>query len=212
MISDADKLLDQREQDWLTIKTRSINDVAIVTEKVDGCNVGVLRRGSELFPIVRKGYDVLSNPLDWIKEFHNFVNERRDRFLDLLNDGERVCGEWMVKTHTLRYRMKHEPFICFDLISDKYRDRYLNAKHRLEANGFVTAGLVHYGTAIPTDEAIQMLGNGFHGVIGVPEGVVYRYENKDGFVFSGKYVSNPLVGNTEIFRQNIDSGIMNRWK
>jgi len=112
----------------------------------------------------------------------------------------------------LRYKMKHEPFICFDLISDKYRDRYLNAKHRFEANGFVTAGLVHYGTAIPTDEAIQMLGNGFHGVTGEPEGVVYRYENKDGFVFSGKYVSNPLVGNTEIFRQNIDSGIMNQWK
>lgn len=212
MIDNADKLLGQREQDWLTVKTRSPHDVVIVTEKVDGCNVGVLRRGNELFPILRKGFDVLSNPLDWIREFHEYVDVRKDRFWSLLNDGERVCGEWMIKTHTLQYRMKHEPFICFDLITDNYRDNYLSARHRLKSNGFVTAGLVHYGTAIPAQVAIGMLGDGFHGVAGEPEGIVCRYESKDGFLFSGKYVSNTFVGNTEIFRQNIDSGIMNHWK
>lgn len=212
MIDNADKLLNEREQDWLTVKTRTKDDIVIVTEKVDGCNVGVLRRGEELIPIVRRGYNVLTNPLDWIKEFHRFVDERKQRFLDLLNDGERVCGEWMIKTHTLRYKMKHEPFICFDLISNTYRDRYLNAKHRLEANGFVTAGLVHYGTAIPAKTALEMLGDGFHGIVGGPEGIVYRYESKDGFLFSGKYVSNPLVGDSDMFHRNMDNGTMNQWK
>lgn len=212
MICDDDKLLNQREQDWLTVKTRSIKDIVIVTEKVDGCNVGVLRRGNELLPIVRKGYNVLSNPLDWIKAFDNFVREREERFLNLLNDGERVCGEWLIKTHTLQYKMKHEPFVCFDLISGIQREKYLTAKSRLEANGFITAGLVHYGTAIPVNIALEMLSNGFHGVIGEPEGIVYRYEDKNGFVFCGKYVSNPLVWNTEIFKQNIDSMLMNKWK
>lgn len=212
MINDADRLLDKREQDWLTVKTQSQKDVVIVTEKVDGCNVGVLRQGDNLIPLLRKGYCVKSNPLEWIKKFEGFVKLRKERFLSLLNNGERVCGEWMVKTHTLSYKMTHEPFICFDLINETYRDKYLNAKLRLETNGFTTAGLIHYGTAIPIETALTMANDGFHGATNGIEGIVYRYENKNGFVFSGKYVSNPLVGNNEVFRNNMDSGIMNKWK
>ena len=205
MISDQDKLLPIREVEWLTVKTRVPSDVVIVTEKVDGCNVGVLRNKRKLYPIIRKGYDVRTNPYEWIREFADFVEVNKDRFVKLLNDGERVCGEWMVKTHTLSYNMKHEPLICFDLINGSYRDSYLNAKHRLEANGFVTAGLVHYGSAIPIEYATKMLGSGFHGALNEPEGVVYRYENKEtGYVFSGKFVSNHLVGENDLFHKNID--------
>lgn len=212
MIDAEDRLLNRREQDWLTVKTRTKTDIVIVTEKVDGCNVGVLRFGRKLIPILRKGYDVRTNSNEWIRAFYNFVQERRSRFLRLLNDGERVCGEWMIKTHTIRYRMRHEPFITFDLISDTHRDRYLNAKHRLEANGFTTAGLVHYGTAIPVGVALNMLGEGFHGAEVGPEGIVYRYEGDGGWLFNGKYVANPNVGNNELFRSNMDTRLMNKWR
>lgn len=205
LIDDRYKMLDMREQEYLTVKTRNKSDIVIVTEKVDGCNVGVIRNGDNLIAVSRKGYNVTTSPFAFIREFDEFVQARKERFMSLLNDGERVCGEWMVKTHTLRYKMKHEPFICFDLISDSYRDRYSNAKSRLEINGFTTAGLVHYGTAIPVNVALEMADDGFHGVLDGIEGVVYRYESKDGFICSGKYVSNPLVGNKELFNENIDN-------
>jgi len=77
--------------------------------------------------------------------------------------------------------------------------------------GFVPAGLIHAGEAIPPATALQLLGDGYHGVIGEPEGVVYRYEDKSGkFISIGKFVSNPLMGNDELFRSN--DGLFNKWK
>lgn len=208
-----DKCLNQREVDWLTIRTRLQSDVVIVTEKVDGCNVGVVKKDYQLYPVIRKGYDVITNEYDWIREFANFVSINAERFDCLLKNGERVCGEWMIKTHTLSYRMPHEPFIAFDLINGTERERYLTARERLEYHGFTTAGLVHYGTAIPVEMALKLLQSGFHGVLGQPEGVVYRYETvKNGWLFNAKYVSNPLVGDQELFKNNIESNLMNKWK
>lgn len=213
MRDDDDSCLNEREVEYLTKKTRLKDDVVIVTEKVDGCNVGVLRDGDSLIPLMRRGYEVSTSPHEFIRMFADFVRQNEYRFMSLLSDGERVCGEWMIKTHTIQYHMKHEPFICFEIIRDKERVRYLDARKRLLDNGFVCAGLVHYGTAIPVNTAVEMLGDGFHGAVGQPEGVVYRYENaKQGWLFNAKFVSNPLVGDAELFRKNIDSGLMNKWR
>ena len=121
LCSSSDSCINVREATWATVQTRLPTDVVYVTEKVDGCNVGVLRRGDDLFPIIRKGYDVRTNQFEWIRSFADFVDAHRSRFLSLLKDGERVCGEWMVKTHTIRYSMPHEPFICYDLIQQNKR-------------------------------------------------------------------------------------------
>lgn len=209
----ADKSIGAQEVEWLTVKTRSPEDLVIVTEKVDGCNVGVIKQGDSLFPIIRKGYDVRTNQFDWIRDFARFVDQNEKRFLHLLSDGERVCGEWMIKTHTIQYAMPHEPFICFDLIKGLDRIPYAEACERLQGDDFVCAGLVHSGEAISTEMAITRLGSGFHGAKGAPEGVVYRYESAEhGWLFSAKFVSNPLVGDQELLQQNIENNIMNSWR
>ena len=209
----GDRCIGEQEVNWLTVKTRSPGDLVIVTEKVDGCNVGVLKKHGALYPIIRKGYDVRTNQFDWIQAFAKFVEENRLRFLYLLSDGERVCGEWMIKTHTIEYHMPHEPFICFDIIQGNDRVRYLTAKRRLELAGFTPAGLVHAGAAISTADALTKLGRGFHGAVGAPEGVVYRYESPQyGYLFSAKFVSNPLVGDQELLHRNIQAGLMNTWE
>lgn len=209
----SDRSLGEQEVGWLTAKARSPEDTVIVTEKVDGCNVGVVRQGDALYPIIRKGYDVRTNQFEWIQDFAKFVEKNEKRFLHLLSDGERVCGEWMVKTHTIQYIMPHEPFICFDLIKGTERSRYLDACERLQRDEFVCAGLVHCGEAISTEMAITRLGGGLHGAKGAPEGVVYRYESAEhGWLFSAKYVSNPLVGDQELLRKNIENNIMNSWR
>ena len=41
---------------------------------------------------------------------------------------------------------------------------------------------------------------------------MYRYESKEhGWLFSAKFVSNPLVGDQELLDRNIESGLMNTW-
>lgn len=213
MRDSGDRYIDKREADWVTVKTKTAADVVIVTEKVDGCNVGVLRKGGTLNPISRKGYPISSAPYNWMRSFEEFVRDRRDRFMELLEDGERVCGEWMVKTHTLRYALPHEPFVAYDIIKGNTRDRYMHVCDRLCACDFVSAGLVHYGVAIPTEIAVSLMAEGFHGVIGSPEGVVYRYESAEhGWLFSAKYVCNPIVGDQELFKRNTESNLMNTWK
>lgn len=209
----SDRTIGAQEVEWLTVKTRRPDDLVIVTEKVDGCNVGVLRRGNSLYPLIRKGYDVRTNQYEWIRDFAKFVDKNRLRFLHLLSNEERVCGEWMIKTHTIRYNMPHEPFVCFDIIAGNRRVRYSTLRERLENSSFVPAGLVHSGGAISTDRAIELLGSGFHGAIDAPEGVVYRYESQEhGWLFSAKFVSNPLVGDQGLLDANIRSGLMNTWK
>lgn len=209
----SDRTIGEQEATWLTVQTRRPDDLVIVTEKVDGCNVGVLRRGDDLYPIIRKGYDVRTNPYKWIRDFALFVDENRDRFLRLLSNGERVCGEWMVKTHTIRYNMPHEPFVCFDIINGAGRVRYAELQERLNPLAFTSAAVVHSGGAISTSDAVSLLGSGHHGAVGAPEGVVYRYESKEhGWLFSAKFVSNPLVGDQELLDRNIKSGLMNTWQ
>jgi len=211
MIDAEDKLLGSEQIKWLTQRRRVSADMVIVTEKVDGMNAAVLRRGNLLHPLIKKGYDCRANPLPWINAFANFVEENDARFLSVLEDGERICGEWMVKTHTLSYKLPHEPFIAFDIIKDSERMPYLSFRERVASGNFIVAGLVHMGEAIPPNMALQLLQDGYHGVIGEPEGVVYRYEDSQRrYICSGKYVSNPLLGNVELFHAN--ENLFNRWK
>lgn len=204
MINDEDKLIGQREGEWLTVRTKEPKDLVIVTEKIDGMNAGVYRKDDKLWAITRKGYDVRTNPCDWIKSFSNYVEDNAERFFQLLLDEERLCGEWMIHQHTLRYKIKGEPFIAFDLIRGNHRSRYTSFMSRVKDAGFEHTGLVHIGTAISVEYSMKLLGEGFHGVVGgEPEGVVYRYEShENGYWFSGKYVANQLLGKEDTFKAN----------
>jgi len=210
MIDVEDKLLGAEQVKWLTQRRRVSGDMVIVTEKVDGMNAAVFRRDGLLYPLIKKGYDCRANPLPWINAFADFVEENATRFMSVLEEGERICGEWMVKTHTLSYKVPHEPFVAFDIIKDTERLSYLAFRERAATHSFVVAGLVHMGEAIPPEMALKLLGDGYHGVIGAPEGVIYRYEDVwRKYIYSGKFVSNPLLGNDELFRAN--ENIFNRW-
>jgi hypothetical protein len=59
---------------------------------------------------------------------------------------------------------------------------------------------LHLGEAILVQIAMEILGKGYHGSLGDPEGLVYRYEDShNSFICSGKYVSNPLLGDEVLF-------------
>ncbi len=211
MINDEDRLLGKQEISLFCERRRSSSDIVIVTEKVDGMNVSVLKKDDKLYPLSRKGYDVRTNDKEWIKLFAKFVEINEDRFMDMLENNQRCCGEWMIKTHTIQYKLPHEPFIPFDIIDlDSNRLRYVEFRNLVEFYNFTPAGLIHIGESISPDIVISLMGRGYHGAInGIPEGIVYKYENLDGYVCSGKFVSHPDVGNEEIFNSNMDNNIYN---
>lgn len=207
MIDVEDHLLGKDSIEILINRRRNPRDIVIVTEKLDGMNCGVLKRKGSLYPMVRKGYDVRTNPYAWVREFATFVSDNANRFSNVLYENERLCGEWLLKTHTIQYDLHHEPFVAFDIINDKHqRENYERFTKRIEAFDFIRPGLVHIGEAIDPSFAMKLLGAGYHGAIEGPEGVVYRYERWDEkesvykFECMGKFVANPIVGNDEFFR------------
>lgn len=142
---------------------------------------------------MRKGYDVRTSEWGFLRKFADFVSDNADRFNALLDNGERVCGEWMIKTHSLFYNLPHEPFIVFDIIkSDKKQTRpnYEELIRRCKEYNFTTTWLIWSGASIPVQDALGMLGKGFHGCQSVPEGIVYRYERDGRFETSAKFVAN----------------------
>jgi len=194
----GDTILEESIQPFFTEKLQfAKRDKLYITEKVDGANVGVYKKDGILYPIMRKGYDVRSSDYKFLHRFANFVSDNAARFDALLTDGERVCGEWMIKTHSLFYSMPHEPFIAFDIIKGinrPVRPTFSEVLARLTAQGFTTANLIHEGGAISVEEALRLLGNGAHGCQSIPEGIVYRYERDGTFETAAKFVSNLNVG------------------
>jgi len=210
MKDSGDTLLEKAIQPFFTERLQfSKRDNLVVTEKIDGANVGVVKINGFLYPIMRKGYDVRTSEYIFLRRFADFLSDNEARFGDLLADGERVCGEWMIKTHSLTYKMPHEPFVVFDIIeSNATRPIYTEIRERCERYGFTTSGLVWEGAAIGVDEAHRLLGNGFHGCKNAPEGLVYRYERDGMFYMSAKFVSNLNVGGDFMNDENV----YNEWE
>lgn len=186
---EADKRISIGEEDMLTRKTRHKYDIIIVTEKVDGANVGIFKKNGNIFGVSRTGLDVRDSTIKQIRLFQDYIDKHKNRYSEMLKEGERVCGEWMIKTHSLEYDMPHEPFIAFDYMdSNNNRLIYDELKERCEKFEVITTGLVHKGTAISVKDAMNILGTGFHGCVEQPEGIVYKYERKDKVIFMAKYV------------------------
>lgn len=212
MINDEDKLIGKQEISLLCERRRDPSDRVIITEKIDGMNSAVLKKDNKLYPLVRHGYDVRTSNVPWIRAFAKFVEINGDRFMNMLQDGQRCCGEWMIKTHTIRYKLPHEPFVPFDIIdSNNNRLLYNEFYDLVKFYKFTPTGLVHIGESIPPEIALSIMGHGYQGAIdGIPEGIVYKYESfSSGYVCSGKFVSHPDVGNVNIFNENINNPIYN---
>lgn len=198
----ADKKISPGQEKILLEKVRDKHDIIIVTEKVDGSNVGVIRKDGDLIPITRKGYRCVDSPYKQHRMFHRYVMNRLDKF-DFLEEGWRVCGEWCAMAHGTLYDLNpHEnsPFVVFDIIDDRnkrlphIRMYYITASNRLSR---VPVLLYSVGKSIPLNEALLKLDVGWYGAPWVynekPEGVVYRCERKGKFDFAAKWVRGDKV-------------------
>jgi hypothetical protein len=174
-----------------TQKTRDKNDLVIVQEKLDGSNVGVAKINGEILAITRAGYLAETSQFEQHHFFAKWVNAsfNRKRFNEILYDGERICGEWLLQAHGTRYNLNHEPFVAFDIISNNKRLLYFDFIERVEY-AFKTPETLHCGrNGFSVEAAMKMLGEeGFHGALDPVEGAVWRVERNGKVDFLAKYV------------------------
>jgi len=189
----TDNLLSHFRQKIATLSVRDDKDRVIVQEKIDGSNVGVVKIDNVLYPITRSGLLAANSIYEQHWRFSNWVFENADRFYEILNNGERICGEWLMQAHGTRYELKHEPFVVFDIIEfNEERNTYSELKEKAQKYNFTLPHCIHNeNKSLSLIDGLNLLGKyGKHGVIepDESEGLIYRIETDDKFNFLTKYV------------------------
>lgn len=160
-----------------TEKPRDKNDVIYVQEKLDGSNCAIARIGDTLYPITRSGYLAADSPYSQHHAFAEWAGENTGRIMSILEDGERLCGEWLWQAHGTRYKLRHEPFVAFDIMKGHKRMCYPEFGNRIAGNFQTPATIARYGCSLSLDVAKKTFGEyGCHGAIDPIEGFVWRVE------------------------------------
>ncbi len=169
--------------------SRDKHDFIIVQEKLDGSNVAVAKVEGEVIALNRAGYLATTSPHQQHRVFARWVAENEGRFAALLNEKERVCGEWLALAHGTRYQLLHEPFVPFDILTGMERVTYEQFGDRVQQHGFTVPLVLHKGnSSFSVDEMIRAIGKSGHGALDEVEGAVWRVERKGKVDFLCKYV------------------------
>lgn len=175
----ADRKCDEGMKRIATEKARDRHDFIIVQEKLDGSNVGIARIDGKILPITRAGYLANASPFTQHQLFAQWVDRQQNRFLAVLKDGERLCGEWLALAHATRYKLPHEPLVVFDLMRGTERATLAQLSERLQNYEFVLPRLLHAGNPFSIEAALKAIEVSGHGAIDLVEGAVWRVERNE---------------------------------
>jgi len=175
----ADKSCHEGQARIATEEARDSNDEIIVQEKLDGSNVGIAKKEGRVIPLTRAGYRAETSPYEQHHEFANWVFRNSARFHEMIEEGERLVGEWLMQAHGTRYDLSHEPFAAFDLMTGHNRMPYDELFARCESYDIVLPHVVHRGAPLSVAEVMNIIGeSGFHGAVDPVEGAVWRVERE----------------------------------
>lgn len=197
-VGPGDHTITPQQADLFLVDTRSKTRRVIVQEKLDGSCCGVARIGDQIIPLGRKGYPAITSPYEQHRLFHDWAMERVEDFLCILEDGERIIGEWLAQAHGTRYDLGgFDPWVAFDIMRGTTRLPYRAFGERVHNRCDFAQCFATDGEALPIETALQILGDrGYYGADRA-EGLVYRLEDvekrapKDGprrVVMLAKYV------------------------
>lgn len=180
-----------------TEKTRDKNDFVVVQVKYDGSNVAVAKLNGQILALTRKGYTAESSPFEQHHFFAKWVARNFNRFNLILGEGDRLCGEWLLQAHGLKYEIADEPFVAFDFFSGETRLCYGDFQMVAERADFSIPRPLGIGhCAFPIAEMLEKSQNQLLEFIRStepPEGLIYRIERKGKVDFLAKYVRSDFV-------------------
>jgi hypothetical protein len=171
------------------LKTRDRHDRVIVQEKLDGSCVAVAKVEGRIVALTRAGYEAHTSPWEQHQLFEAWIWKfAYERFEAALNEGERICGEWLAQAHGTRYELAHDPFVPFDVIASGKRLPYDAFVERMHTAGFTTPRVIHEGTPASIEAVTALLEPSGHGALDPVEGAVWRVERRGIVDFLAKYV------------------------
>jgi hypothetical protein len=171
-----------------TEKIRDKHDIVIVQEKLDGSCCSVAKINGEIIALGRAGYPAASSEYPVHHAFAKYVAAHIGRFSGLLNEGERVVGEFIAQAVGTKYQLWHEPFVPFDIMIGQKRICYESFEQRVKEFYFIIPNLLHIGSSFSVDEALNKIKVSGHGAIDPVEGAIWRIERKGEVDFLTKLV------------------------
>lgn len=166
----------------VTERVRDRHDWVYAEEKLDGACVSAAKLGGRIVALSRSGYLADDSPYHIHHLWAAWVETNAERFAAVLEDGERLVGEWLIWAHGTPYRLQHEPFVAFDLF-DAENQRISRAKFigRVSRGRFKRPA-IWTGPMSLTKREIYVHNNG------PAEGIVFRVERFGRVDFLCKWV------------------------
>jgi ATP-dependent RNA circularization protein (DNA/RNA ligase family) len=190
-LGEGDYYIGEGQERILTIKPRDKHDNILVFEKYDGSNVGVAKLENKIFALTRSGYEASTSKYVQHHYFSDWVKRRELLFADMLQNGERITGEWLAQAHGLVYKIEVEPIVFFDYFTaNNERILFEQFKQKVIQYGLQLPRQLHQGEPITVERLLPILNMKTEEIESVeaPEGMVYRCERKGKVDFLAKYV------------------------
>ena len=209
----GDHFIEKGQERILTEKVRDKHDEIFVFEKYDGSNVGIGKLNNKIFALTRSGYEAKTSPYKQHHLFSDWVEKRKSMFNDILNDGERISGEWMAKAHGLIYYIEEgvDPIVFFDHFDANNQRSQIDGLIELSvAYGLQIPRLLHRGKSVEVSDLQTELNRRSWGIYSYekPEGMVYRVERKGKVDFLAKWVRSDFEAGKYIIGKEDDE---QRW-
>lgn len=190
-LGEGDYYVGEGEERILTLKARDKDDCVFAYEKYDGSNIGIAKVNKRIFALTRAGYEAKTSPFLQHKYFNEWVYKHEKMFDEMLEEGERITGEWLLQAHGLKYKIDVDPILFFDYFTSK-NDRLLQRDLRqiMGKYGFRMPRLLHEGGPKTVAELLPILNQKTKGIESDenPEGIVYRVERRGKVDFLAKWV------------------------
>lgn len=185
----------------------SIEGHVIVTEKVDGANMGfsLSSDGSQIVVQNRSHY---VNPAshEQFKKLGNWTDQHREDLLRVLNRDPHfpqryiLFGEWLYATHSIAYTHLPDRFMAYDLY-DRNTDTFMDRKrleNLLSTTTICMVPVVYEGQRMPSESEIRLMvqtqSKFWNGRL---EGVYVKIEEEGKVRFRGKVVRSDFIAGNE---------------
>jgi atypical dual specificity phosphatase len=182
----------------------------IITEKVDGANLGISLNETGKVLVQNRAHWVNSKTHFQFKKLDLWIDEHREGLYQVLAVDETfpqryvLFGEWMVCTHSINYSRLPDQFLAFDLY-DRTTETFASRdvlEERLRDSGVHLVPVLEkrsgHSKSMPTDDElramVQQPSNFYDGRV---EGVYLKLEKGGRVIDRGKVVRGDFIAGNE---------------
>ncbi len=184
----------------------SQGQVIVITEKVDGANMGFSLSSDRLHILVQnRSHYINPTSHEQFKKLGAWVESHREGLYKVLDRDPYFAqryvlfGEWMAATHSVAYTQLPDWFLAFDLYDRStgiWGDRQ-SVESLLEGTGIKMVPLVNRGSAISEPELRKIVTRKSDFTEGAAEGVYVKWERDGKVVRRGKVVRGDFIAGNE---------------